>query len=342
MFDSLYLYNDYNTEDALCQEIFNDKQKKLITHMREKDKILKNLVSAAELAGKTKSYISNIIDCGTLIKTDENNVIIQGNFCHARLCPVCAWKRSLKLFHEVNNITKYITAENPKIRFLFITLTQKNVKAEQLNDEISRIMYGFKRFRQFSKISKASLGIIKSLEVTYNSKDNSYHPHIHAVIAVPSSYFKRGSPLYISASDISMLWKRALNINQEKSINTDLQAIKQEEQEKAIAEVCKYAVKLCSVANSENINALSHIMNAIHGRRLFSSSGIFRRAARILKIDLENTAEEEIAEEITENGTNYMIWTKGNYKKSSNQAINQDYGTVQNERCIYKKESVKP
>jgi hypothetical protein len=81
-------------------------------------------------------------------------------------------------------------------------------------------------------------------------------------------------------------------------------------------------------------------MTAIHSRRLFSSSGVFRETAKKLKINLEETAEEENKESVSENGTKYMLWSQGRYKISSNNAINEEYGKLQTERHINKKESV--
>lgn len=311
--DPFFNFN-YITEKLECQA-FEEKELKLIRHMHEKEKILNNLCEASAQIGMSKSYQARIRECGTILVVDEEENILSANFCKARLCPVCAWKRSLKLYHAVKDVTDSIVQFQPETRFLFLTLTQPNVKAEKLNKEIDEIMYAYKRLRQDAKIKKMSKGMIKSLEITYNEKEDTYHPHLHVVIATSKSYFKRGSPIYIKHETWLQKWQYYKNDTRISNIN--IKAIKTEETTKAIAEVCKYTVKLSSVADQENIKALAHVMQTIHNRRLFSSSGVFREYARILKYDLEEIANEEKEETallLAEGKAKFKVWNGKNYK----------------------------
>lgn len=323
---------DYSIDFSSCQADFEYNQKKLIAHMRDKEKILPLVAQAAQKLGRPDSFLQNIIECGTLLSINENDEITQGNFCHARLCPVCAWKRSLKLYHNVKNIVECINSNENKIRYLFVTVTQPNVSSANLDSEINRIMYGFKKFRQFSAIRKATLGAIKTMEVTYNAEKNTYHPHLHIIFAVPARYFKKGDSLYLTASEISALWAKA--INSEVPLNTDIKAIKKGGEEGAIAEVCKYAVKLSSVAETNNAVAFAEVMRAIHGRRLFTYSGVFRKYAKFLNIALD---VDEAPDVVTE-GRNFRIWKGNTYKKvDRSQWVNE----VWSAEMINKKEIVK-
>lgn len=315
MLDSLNSIEEYNTEIALCQVLFDETHTNLSMHMHQKDKMIEKLISASELIDRPPSFIQNLKDCGTLLKVDKEAHILQGNFCKARLCPVCAWKRSLRLFHEVRDIVSHIK-DTDKARYIFVTLTQPNVTADNLSDELSRLMYSFKRFRQFARIKKSAIGMIKGLEVTHNPTSNTYHPHMHVLIAVHPSYFKRGSPLYISQEEFMNLWKKATDSTLDR-LNVDIRAVKKGEEEKAIAEISKYTVKLSSVCESENIEALATVMRSIHGRRMFTYSGIFRDTAKLLKIDLQASAEDETPDTITadESGSiGYISWSKQGYK----------------------------
>ena len=66
------------------------------------------------------------------------------NFCKVRLCPMCAWRRSLKTFAIVNTIMNLVCSEK-NYEFLFLTLTIKNVKGEELLEALDNIFYGFKK-----------------------------------------------------------------------------------------------------------------------------------------------------------------------------------------------------
>ena len=53
---------------------------------------------------------------------EGNRKLKSANFCRVRVCPMCNWRRSLKLFSQVSAITDAILAEK-KARFIFLTLT---------------------------------------------------------------------------------------------------------------------------------------------------------------------------------------------------------------------------
>ena len=62
----------------------------------------------------------------------EKKKIKASKFCRVRLCPVCQWRRSLKMFGQVKKITDKILESDKSIRFIFGTFTIKNCVAEDL------------------------------------------------------------------------------------------------------------------------------------------------------------------------------------------------------------------
>ena len=57
---------------------------------------------------------------------------------------MCNWRKSLKLFGQVSRITDKVLEQAPTTRFIFVTFTIKNCKADELSATIDRINQGFK------------------------------------------------------------------------------------------------------------------------------------------------------------------------------------------------------
>ena len=57
--------------------------------------------------------------------------LFSADFCKVRLCTMCAWRRSLKVFGQVSKVMDVLCGTK-KYNFLFLTLTVKNCAAENL------------------------------------------------------------------------------------------------------------------------------------------------------------------------------------------------------------------
>jgi plasmid rolling circle replication initiator protein Rep len=161
------------------------------------------------------------------------------NFCRVRVCPMCNWRRSMKLFSQVSAITDAILMEK-KARFIFVTLTIRNVEGHKLSNTINKMNQAFKyltskgqTFASAKDLKKNLLGYMKAEEITYNSKTETFHPHIHAIFEVKPSYFKNG---YMAKKAWIALWRSALGVDYDPSI--DVRNIKGGTA-KAVAEVAK-------------------------------------------------------------------------------------------------------
>ncbi|MTL75861.1 hypothetical protein GMA81_12650, partial [Turicibacter sanguinis] len=93
--------------------------------------------------------------CATVLKykRDKNGkrTLYEAYFCQLRLCPVCNWRRSLKIFSQVSKIIQAIE-EDKEYAYLFLTLTQKNVRAEELDKTLDDMMYGWNKFMKYKKV----------------------------------------------------------------------------------------------------------------------------------------------------------------------------------------------
>ena len=245
------------------------------------------------------SRLSALRDCASWLKfaqqDDGTRKLVSADFCRLRLCPMCGWRRSLKLFSQVSRITDAILAEK-KARFIFDTLTVENVKGEDLRDTIKRMNDGFKRLTgkgngglSVSAIFRANLlGYMKAIEVTYNVRRDDFHPHIHCIFEVAPLYFKGKSSGggYLTHANWQEMWKEVMHLDYEPMVN--VRAIKNTTA-KAVAEVAKYPVKvdgLLKLKDKEKAaKALIQLKHGIHNCRFITFGGDFREYKRRLELD---------------------------------------------------------
>ena len=242
----------------------------------------------------TESRMKNLEECGNnlLFSVNDKNEkkIKSAYFCRLRTCPMCNWRKSLKMFGHTNKIVNKILEQNSSTRFLFVTFTVKNCPAEKLEETINLMNKGFKdltnKNRKIScsaKLKNNMLGYIRAMEITYNQEKDTYHPHIHCIFAVKAQYFTKG---YIKKSDWQYIWGECCVTEYEPIVK--VQTIKNSTS-KAVAEVAKYPVKMDEIANYQDekkaIKALIVFTKILKGRRLITFGGVFAEARKLLKLD---------------------------------------------------------
>lgn len=208
------------------------------------------------------------------------------------------------MFCQVSEVTNLILSEKPTVRFLFVTLTIKNVDGENLQKTMDAMNDAFKKFvDKHKKISYSEtlknslLGYMKAFEVTYNSRENNFHPHIHCLFEVKAEYFSGRN--YIKQSEWREMWKKAMKLEYLPLVN--VKVIKKSTS-KAVAELAKYPTKIENLTKLKNesqaVDALITLKNSLHGRRLLTFGGDFKEYRRRLKLDdvengdLIHTSEE--------------------------------------------------
>lgn len=259
--------------------------------------IIKKSINTEKQIMTERGFMS-FVECGDFLlfarKHDNKLKLARANFCKSRICNMCNWRRSLKLFGQVSQVIEAIRVKGIKVRYLFLTLTVKNCKSDKLTETINQLNAGFRLLVRNDKKNKPTkiacnlLGYMKAIEVTYNTKDDTYHPHIHCILAVRPSYFKSGN--YMKHEDVQLLWQKCLNIDYAPQVN--IKAIKAgNSTPKAIAELAKYPTKIAtvlSVPTDKQKEVLYTLASAIKGRRLITFGGLFKDIkAELNLIDVE-------------------------------------------------------
>ena len=256
------------------------------------------------------SRLHDLEHCGdtlTFLKNAEGKKKLKtANFCRVRTCPMCQWRRSLKMFSQVQKITNKILEQDKSTRFIFGTFTIKNTDAENLeacinilNKKFKYLVDQKKTFAPAKKLKQNLLGYLKAVEVTYNTKDKTYHPHLHVIFAVKSTFFKNKQN-YITKKEWINLWQQALGVDYKPQ--TDIRAIKSGTA-KAVAEVAKYPVKTAPILkldDDEAVEVLKTLTLSLNKKRFVAYGGIFKTIKQELKLadietdkDLVNTDIEQ-------------------------------------------------
>ena len=235
---------------------------------------------------------SRLRRCGEYLEfsvTEDGQKRLEGaQFCHVRLCPVCAWRRSLKVF---SNVQKVVDATEGHSAFLLLTLTVRNVIGDKLNSSIDMFMEGWHRLSQRLVWRKAVRGWYRGLEITHNVDINSswydtYHVHIHGLLEVSPGYFRGDN--YIAQEDWVRLWREAMRLDYDPIV--DVRKVKGRTG-KAVAEVAKYTVKDGDYIYPEDwdltVDTVRLLDEALDGRRLVAYGGHLMELHRKLDLDDE-------------------------------------------------------
>lgn len=213
------------------------------------------------------------------------------SYCRARLCPVCQWRRSLKVRGQMTEILEHVERAQG-LRYIMLTLTVKNCCSADLRPTLKTMLRAWGRLTSRAWFKKICLGVYRAIEVSINPLDKSCHPHIHAVLAVRPGYFSGRD--YIKTEEWAQRWQEALELPYTPIVHL---AALRKPFEKSAAEIAKYSLKVSNLI--ELLNEIPNTMLAdlhwgLSGLRLFSLSGVFRQAHKELHLsDMDDPQGEE-------------------------------------------------
>lgn len=216
---------------------------------------------------------SRIWYCGTSIGLTYDGLIASANFCRNRFCPTCQWRRSVKLFRQNYECFNWIKAKYPGCRFVFLTLTVRNVPIDSLVSRLADMSAAWNRFTQRRDFKVLGLlGWLRTLEVTRNAHTGTYHPHFHVVLVVPRGCWLPGHSWWLrcwqlAARDESIMFVNLRVLDGSKS---------------SIEEVSKYVVKDSDFAGSAWVSEFPQLYKALSHVRCFSPAGCWRDSRRAL------------------------------------------------------------
>lgn len=346
--------NQYSTSvRALQEEIVEDflpKKKRslrLVELYEELSQMYGARQGAEQLQAKTlQNKAWRVESCGTFLEfrvAENAKKLHKGNFCKDRFCPMCNWRRSLKIFGQTSQVMNVLEIRG--YRFLFLTLTVRNCPGEDFKKTVDMMFDGWRKlyndyFRKGKDLKAVICGAFRSLETTINQKTGQFHPHFHVILAVKPEYFHKA---YIKQDQWAEMWRVCCGLDYKPIV--DIRTVKPKQDKKtgemsvagAVAEVSKYAAKdadylglhedgkevkgQLELAGFDRTYYLRILMEGLRGRRLVDMTGCFREVKSQLGLDdtengdLVHVDGDEIREDVAYLIVRYQ-WRNGVYVES--------------------------
>lgn len=209
-------------------------------------------------------------------------------FCRVRLCPVCQWRRSLKMYGQAAQVIEAANKEQG-YSWIMLTLTVKNVVGDELSKTIDEMGAAWQRLTQLKAWKNVVIGSMRSMEVTRNTDRksasfNTYHPHYHALLCVKKSYFQ--SKYYMKKSEWAALWRQSARLDYDPQVWVE--RVKSNDP-KAIAEVAKYSTKPGDYIDPSDIDmmleAVTVLDRSLNKRRMVAWAGNLKEIHAQLHLD---------------------------------------------------------
>ena len=228
------------------------------------------------------------------------------NFCRNRLCPMCGWRRSLKMGSQAREVVaeanrQKVSRDGSPYKWLFVTFTVKNVPGPELGKAVDRLHKAAHDMSNCKRWKAAVKGWLRATEVTHNTDADTFHPHLHLLLCVNSRYFKSND--YIPQKEWKALWEHyaqldysaQVNVKAVKDLDNDQTAEGKTSLGGALAEVTKYVCKPQGVVTWESpdmaVRTVYTLDRMLNGRRLTSWGGVLKEAASKLKLDSIETGD---------------------------------------------------
>lgn len=202
-----------------------------------------------------KSRYWDTYHCNNILLQDGSQLI--GSLCRRRWCQNC---NRIKTAEMVNAYKQPLTELND---LYFVTLTAPTVKGRQLSSELNKRLKAFQRAKDnLRKTYGIKLVGMRKTEITYNEKEDKYHPHFH--------FIQQGK---VEAEALLNEWLKQFP---NASINAqDIQRI-DTTNDNSFIELFKYATKDV-VKDSTTAEAQHTIYKALHTRRIFQTYGSLKK-----------------------------------------------------------------
>lgn len=229
-------------------------------------------------------------DCG-------KSFISSANLCRDRLCPTCSWRLSLQRFAEMCQ-TFSLIGEIDNFSVGFLTLTVKNCKPENLSYTIKKMNEDWDRLLKRRPIKRMTAGWAKSLEITYNKKARTFHPHFHIIWIFNEERTATEGELNYT---FRQCWNEVCRLDydpitdyREISAKTDYPTLDNDALVKSILETFKYSVKDSELEDMPT-SVFRSFVNGIKNIRFVSYGGIIKICrAQLNLLDSDTNTEDDI------------------------------------------------
>ena len=134
------------------------------------------------------------------------------HMCNTRLCPFCEWRRTRVWRKRLYEGLGALQRDQPKLRGVFLTLTVKNPRLEDLADTISQMNSAWDRMQRRAFFPTDLW--FRRTEVTVGglpgASGYTAHPHFHVLLLVRPSYFGKN---YVKQLEWQKHWMESARLD---------------------------------------------------------------------------------------------------------------------------------
>lgn len=232
----------------------------------------------------TRDIGQKIANCALTLKADvllhEHGApdvnLKAARVCNTRLCPFCEWRRTRVWRARLTEGLGRLYGDEPKLRGVFLTLTVKNPRLEDLGETLDAMNTAWQRMQQRSFFPTEYW--FRRTEVTVSGIPGgsgfTAHPHFHVLLLVKPSYFSHG---YIKQTEWQKQWMTSARLNYAPVVdvrtakpNSGSGSTPNGENGSAVLEAAKYMAKATSLM--ELGPAITELHHQLRHRRLYALS----------------------------------------------------------------------
>jgi len=249
-------------------------------------------------------YAARMAQCAEVLRfvwvapSTEGETLLKlkdARFCRLRHCPVCQWRRMLMWQARFYQSLPKLVSDQPKARWLFLTLTVRNCAIGELGDTLTAMNTAWQRFKDRKEFNPV-LGWVRTTEVTKGTNGTA-HPHFHCLLMVPSSMLSGMN--YVKQARWVELWRDCLRVDYLPVV--DVRVVKTREGQDsgealqaAVRETLKYSVKPADM--TDDPQWFLEMTRQTHKRRFVAAGGALKD---VLKLDQE-TDQDLVTTDSTE------------------------------------------
>ena len=225
----------------------------------------------------TKFSIMECADCG------RHYAGAVAFYCNSRFCPICARRRSAELSETIFLQVDEALRENSGVGVRLLTLTVENPPLGELAQTIAMMQAGLQKLRRTKYFKERVIGGFKALEITFNEKSRTWHPHFHILLI----------GWFIEQSWLSETWEKYTG-----GKIVDIRKVR--DLQRGIKEVTKYVTKLANKNGGlssifSEAGVFYELYKFLQGRRLVDKFGVLRSKSEVVKSELE-LVKQQVAE----------------------------------------------
>ena len=284
-----------------------------------------------------------IMQCATSIfttifehnQTKEHKRNLSFMTCKSKFCPLCNTIKQGRWSMALYKRSKELQAQGDK--FLFMTLTIKNCKIENLSDTIAQMNEAWKR-TWHKDLRHRFNGFVRVLEFTISTDENGevwIHPHFHILLSAKKRYFYKSNKNYLRTDELSALWGKWLKVDYSPIV--DIRTIKpkldkngqrlKEAIPAVIAELIKYPMKDTDYSKLDE-DEMVILYKQLFRKRLIGTGGDLK-----ISINEKTLGEDEEVEKLDE--WRKIAFLVLNYFKGGYVAVNG--GSIEEHQTNYNK-----